>query len=106
MVTNKKTTSKSNIDSNPDAVLSELKAVKQLLVILLAKLGSDSREIGDAIGVEPRRVREWISFNGIRRISGPVDKKTDKGLKQASEKVIAEEEKGKLLAPEEVDINR
>ena len=106
MATKKKANAESNLDSNPDAVLNELKAVKQLLVILLAKLGSDSREIGDALGMEPRRIREWISFNGIKRISEEVDKKTNKSIKRIAEKVNMEEDKGIMPTPEDVDIEQ
>jgi hypothetical protein len=69
-----------------DAVLSELVTIKQLLAILLAKLGSDSGEIGEALRVDPRRIRDWISFNGIERIPERSEKKVDKGKKRSSDK--------------------
>jgi hypothetical protein len=80
------------------AVLEELVVIKQLLVILLTKLGSDSGEIGDALGLEPRRVREWISFNGIMQIQNKTDKKPDKAKKRASKR--AEQDKETKLLEE------
>lgn len=56
-------------DAKSEELLNELRVVKQLVVILLAKLGSDSGEIGKALGIEPRRIREWVSFNGIERVT-------------------------------------
>ena len=68
-------------DPNYSELLDELRTIKQLLVILLAKLGSDSGEIGKALKVEPRRVRDWISFNEVERV---VDK-AGKGRKRMIE---------------------
>jgi len=91
-----------NLDSNPDAVLSELKAIKQLLVILLTKLGSDSGEIGDALGLDPRRIREWVSFKGIKRRSEKNDKKVDQGKERISQKINKEV----MPTMKEVDIEK
>jgi hypothetical protein len=68
-------------DSDYSELLGELRTIKQLLVILLAKLGSDSGEIGKALRVEPRRVRDLISFNEIERV---IDR-TGKGRKRVVE---------------------
>lgn len=82
----------SNKELVPDTVLDELVTIKQLLVILLAKLGSDSSEIGEALGVNPRRIREWVSFKRVKRISEKTDKKIDKAKRKISPKIDEEEE--------------
>ena len=77
---------KDNPETDNQAVLSELKLIRQLLLILLAKLDSDSGEIGEALGLEPRRIREWISFNGIQKFHGEIGKKESKSKSKSKSK--------------------
>ena len=79
MVDQKASNNKNGSIPEAEALIDELKTVKQLLVILLAKLGSDSGEIGKALGVDPRRIREWISFNGIERVVERASKRQKRG---------------------------
>ncbi len=44
---------------------AELRAIRQLLTLLLAKLGADSKEIGMALGVSPSTVRNTFSFRQV-----------------------------------------
>lgn len=50
-------------------VLAELTEIKKLVVLLLAKLGSGSAEIADALDRAPSGVRNWLSFNKVVKIA-------------------------------------
>ncbi len=50
------------------ALTKEVQATKQLLVLLLAKLGSDSKEIAMALGIDASTVRRMISFRKVAKI--------------------------------------
>jgi hypothetical protein len=52
-----------------DALIAELVLLRKLMLLLLAKLGSDSDEIGMALGVPSRTVRNWLSFNQVKHIA-------------------------------------
>jgi hypothetical protein len=58
-------------DSNTAKELSdlqqELTSIKHLLVLLLAKQGSGSREIAMALGTDDSTVRRMISFRSVER---------------------------------------
>jgi hypothetical protein len=43
-------------------------AVARLLVLLLAKLGTDSAEIGAVLGVDPSRVRQLIPMSKLKKL--------------------------------------
>lgn len=62
-----------NTNGNQSASIRELteetEAVKRLLVLLLAKLGSDSKEIGMALGVADSTVRKMISFRKVAKLN-------------------------------------
>lgn len=49
-------------------LVGEMEGVKGLLILLLAKLGSDSKEIAMALGVDDSTIRRMISFRQIKRI--------------------------------------
>jgi hypothetical protein len=49
-------------------ILTEVEAVKRLMVLLLAKLGSDSNEIAMALGVAPTTIRSWIPMRRVTRV--------------------------------------
>lgn len=51
------------------ALLREIKALKQLLILLLVKLGSTSEEIGAALGVHHTRVRQIVPTGRIKKIA-------------------------------------
>jgi len=51
-----------------DKILSELQRIEKLMIVLLAKLGSTSDEIGQALGLAPSVFRSAISFSKIKRI--------------------------------------
>lgn len=77
-----------------DEIIEELSTLKKLVMVLLAKLGSDSSEIGKAIGVPPRTLRDWVSFNGIESILENAEQKEKKGVKRKTKKankVVMEE---------------
>lgn len=56
-----------------DRVVTELDAVKRLLILLLLKIGSTSEEIGAALGVHHSRVRQLVPSGKVKKIvfSGP-----------------------------------
>lgn len=65
----KKGNASSDDESAAIATLTkETEAVKQLLMLLLAKLGSDSKEIGMALGVADSTVRKMISFRKVAKL--------------------------------------
>ena len=53
----------------------EMEAVKKLLVLLLAKLGSDSKEIAMALGVDDSGVRKIIQMKKVTKIDFTKSKK-------------------------------
>ena len=53
-----------------DKILGELQPMEKLLIVLLAKLGSTSDEIGQALGVDASVFRKLISFSKIKRLKG------------------------------------
>lgn len=70
----KKKSSKAIQDPTPTdlaSAVAELAAVKRLLMLLLAKLGSTSAEIGDALSLEQSTVRRMMQFRRIEKIPLP-----------------------------------
>ncbi len=65
---------KSNLNaSEPQRIdfselVCEMEGVKRLLILLLAKLGSDSKEVAMVLGVGDSTIRKMISFRQIKRI--------------------------------------
>lgn len=57
-----------------DQLLAELKMTRLLLVLLLAKVGSDSNEIGMALGLDPSTIRSWLSFSKVTKLSRNLEK--------------------------------
>jgi hypothetical protein len=53
---------------NDDAV-AELEAIKRLMILLLVKLGSDSKEIAGALGVDGSVVRRLVPTRSVKKIS-------------------------------------
>ena len=49
-------------------IARELESVKRLLVLLLAKLGSDSDEIAMALDVDGSVIRKMISMRKVERV--------------------------------------
>lgn len=49
-----------------ERIAKELDSVKRLLVLLLAKLGSDSDEIAMALGVDSSAIRKMISMRQVK----------------------------------------
>lgn len=45
---------------------NELENIKRLLVVLLAKLGASSEEIGVGLGMHPGAVRKWMPLGKIK----------------------------------------
>jgi hypothetical protein len=50
-------------------VVDELRAIKNLMLLLLVKLDSDPDEIGMALGLTASRVRDLISVRKVSRIA-------------------------------------
>ena len=50
-------------------VVDELRAIKNLMLLLLVKLDSDPGEIGMALGLTASRVRDLISVRKVSRIA-------------------------------------
>lgn len=57
-----------------DRTTEEVEAVKRLLILLLVKLGASTDEIGLALQISGRRVRQLVPTEGIRRIALPAVK--------------------------------
>lgn len=74
MASKKTSGTKLEQDTTNKEILDELVTIKRLLVILLTKFGSDSGEIGTALGIAPRTIRDLVSFKAIKKISGKIDK--------------------------------
>jgi len=62
-----KPNSKTGDDANL-IIAKELVLIRQLLTLLVVKLGADSNEIGMATGTPPRTVRDWIPFRKIAKV--------------------------------------
>lgn len=75
MTTKNSPATKNDETSINKEILNELVTIKRLLIILLTKFGSDSGEIGAALGISPRTVRDLISFKAIKKIADKPDKK-------------------------------
>jgi hypothetical protein len=58
----------------PDDAVKELDQVKRLLMLLLVRLGTSSEEIGLALGVSDRRVRQLVPISKIKKLSLATDK--------------------------------
>jgi hypothetical protein len=56
---------KSNKATSP---LTSPEAVSRLLLLLLAKLGADSAEIGAALGVDSSRIRQLFPMSKVKRL--------------------------------------
>ena len=50
-----------------DRAALEMEAIKRLLMLLLVKLGASTDEIGLALNISGRRVRQILPSRGIRR---------------------------------------
>ena len=65
---------KSNVNSSEpqridfSELACEIEDVKRLLILLLAKLGSDSKEIARVLRVGDSTIRAMISFRKIKRV--------------------------------------
>jgi len=53
---------------NFSELVCEMEGIKRLLMLLLAKLGSDSKEIAKASGAGDSTIRKIISFRQVKRI--------------------------------------
>jgi hypothetical protein len=51
-----------------DELIDEVRDVKKLLMLLLAKLGSESDEIADTLGIGSSTVRTIIKFRKVKKI--------------------------------------
>lgn len=51
-----------------DQLVSQIEDLKRLMVLLLAKLGSDSAEIGMALNIDPSGVRKMIQMRKVRKL--------------------------------------
>lgn len=49
-------------------ILEELDAVKRLMILFLIKLGSDSKEIGMALGISDASVRKIMSMRKVKKL--------------------------------------
>ena len=49
---------------------NELRAVRNLLILLLIKSGATAEEIGKALGVTGRQVRRMVPLKGITKPEG------------------------------------
>ena len=50
-------------------LVDEVAGTKRLLILLLAKLGSNSKEIAMALGVGDSTIRNMMSFRKVQRIA-------------------------------------
>jgi hypothetical protein len=55
-------------NSSNDDLLKELEAIRRLIVLLLAKLGSDSKEIAMALDIDSSTVRGWLPMRKVARL--------------------------------------
>jgi hypothetical protein len=51
-----------------DDGLQDLESIKRLLILLLIKLGSDSKEIAGALGVDGSVVRRLVPTRSVKKI--------------------------------------
>lgn len=51
----------------------QLDDIRQLLLLLLVKIGSTSEEIGSALGIHQSRVRQLIPISKIKKLQTPFD---------------------------------
>ncbi len=51
-----------------DPMVQELQAIKRLLILLLVKLGSDSKEVAGAMGVDGSVVRRMVPTGAVKKI--------------------------------------
>jgi hypothetical protein len=56
------------VNNQDDKLLREVESIKQLLLLLLVKLGADSDEIAMALGVESSGVRKMISMRKVEKL--------------------------------------
>ena len=61
---------KSTPQNSPDleSLNAEIITIKKLFVLMLVKLGSNSKEIANAIGVAEQTVRSWIPMRQIEPV--------------------------------------
>ena len=52
-----------------DAATQELEAIKRLMILLFVKIGSDSKEVAGALGVDGSVVRRLVPTGAIKKIS-------------------------------------
>jgi hypothetical protein len=51
-----------------DAAIQELDAIKRLIILLLVKLGSDSKEIAGALGLDGSAVRRLFPTRDVKKL--------------------------------------
>ena len=56
-----------------EELLEEIQAVKMLLMLLLAKLGSESDELAMALGIGASTVRKKLAFRQVDKIPLPAE---------------------------------
>lgn len=47
----------------------QLEDIRRLLILLLVKLGSDSKEIGSVLGTDSSVIRRLVPARGVKRIT-------------------------------------
>lgn len=62
------------IMNKTENIAKELESIKMLLVLLLVKLGSDSKEIAMALGIDSSSVRHLMPIRKIKKIIIPEEK--------------------------------
>ncbi len=67
----KKNGAKTDDEIDVAALAKEMEAVKRLLVLLLAKLGSGSKQIAMALGVDDSTIRKMISMRKDSKLTVP-----------------------------------
>ena len=60
-------------DQNTE-ILREMEAIKGLLILLVAKLGADSKEIAMVLDIADSTVRNMISLSKIEKIKFELEK--------------------------------
>lgn len=58
-------------DNLSSKLVEEMVLVRKLLVLLLVKLGSDSKEIATALGVGESTIRTWLPMRAIGKLHFP-----------------------------------
>jgi hypothetical protein len=69
MAKSRKKQADSDGGASMEEVRSELEHIRRLLIVLLLKLGSDSKEIGIALGIDSSTVRKMFPVSKIARIT-------------------------------------